>query len=97
MEPGCSGGVELSPSNSYSICLSPAPSHTHAHARTLTHTVDKICLYLISEGPWQALSGILIMTPVCGRPPLQLRHTADRAGTLLGWREWGFLAACDEV
>lgn len=43
MEPGCSGGVELSPSNSYSICLSPAhtlhlatptPPFKHTHTRS---------------------------------------------------------------
>lgn len=97
MEPGCSVSVELSPSNSCSICLSLAPSlclaiHT-SFKHTHKHTVDKICLYLIAEEPWQALSGILIMTPLCGGPSMQLWHRTDRAKTLLGWINWDFCSA----
>lgn len=97
MEPGCSVSVELSPSNSSSICLSPAhalclttPPPTHPPTippfkPSPTHTVDKICLYLISAGPSQPLLGILIMTVLHGKPSLRLQHTANRAGVLLGW------------
>lgn len=39
----------------------PTPPTQRTH--TPMHRVDKICLYLISARPWQALSGILI-TPL---------------------------------
>lgn len=41
----------------HSFFQPPHPTHTPMHR------VDKICLYLISARPWQALSGILI-TPL---------------------------------